>query len=133
MTPVAQVLVFPHHGGAPGAAAPGMFAEQISTLVTPDYVIFSIHRTHFDLPREDVLAAILKICPNAKLLCTQLPERLVEKVQRARSGPWCLHHVATRCARRWWDGHIQVTFKDGFLKLGPCSSISIIRHRKGRA
>jgi len=116
-TPLAQVLVYPHHGGAPGNCDAGRFAAQLCSQVNPHLVVFSIHRTRFDLPREDVIAAIIKALPKAKLLCTQLPERLLSEVQSDPSSAWSLHRANRRAAKFWTDGHILIELVDGEARL----------------
>jgi len=114
--PVAQIVVFPHHGGAPAAADAARFAEGISRRVKPELVVFSIHRTRFDLPREDVVAGILKHCPGAKFLCTQLPERIIKELKSERS-PWSFHASKAKIGRGYCDGTIEITFDRGTGKV----------------
>jgi len=127
ISPLAHVLVYPHHGGAPGAADAGRFAERLCSRVNPGLVVFSIHRTRFDLPREDVVAAILKTLPKAKLLCTQLPARLLKEVQESSQGPWCLHRVNAKAAKWWRDGHIRMVLEEGEVRLAPYTAAQASR------
>ena len=90
--PSAWALVFPHHGGLPGSSGDSeveLFAHEITRLVNPKVVIFSIHRTQFPNPREKVLKAILKAAKGISFACTQLPEHLHPLV--TSSDNWSLH------------------------------------------
>jgi beta-lactamase superfamily II metal-dependent hydrolase len=70
--PEASVLVFPHHGGRPGDNDPVEFATEFVKAVKPKTVIFSIHRSWYSLPREDVVAAVRQHAPGVRVVCTQL-------------------------------------------------------------
>ncbi len=70
--PKADVLIFPHHGGLPGDSEPASFAIDLCSLVHPRTVIFSIHRTRFELPNPDIIRAILGAVPGVRIACTQL-------------------------------------------------------------
>ena len=122
LTASSQVLVYPHHGGVPGTADAGRFAERLASQVRPELVIFSIHRSRFNLPRDDVVAGILKVCPDVMLLCTQMPTRIIEEIQRRPSGPWRLHRANNRGATCGRDGHIQMLIKSGTAKVVPYPS-----------
>ncbi|NGY61626.1 MBL fold metallo-hydrolase [Lentzea sp. NEAU-D13] len=71
----AQVLVYPHHGGASGRGrgeGSSPYIRSIIDLVSPSTVIFSNGRGSYDLPRAEVVAQIREIAPSARLGCTQL-------------------------------------------------------------
>lgn len=121
MSAKAQVLVFPHHGGRPGDSEPGPFAERMAKCVFPETVIFSVHHSRFDLPREDVTAAIRKVLPAVRFLCTQLPERLVPEVKSSKASPWFLHRCPKKGSAGWWNGHIEVKFSKGCGEIGAYS------------
>jgi beta-lactamase superfamily II metal-dependent hydrolase len=72
LDPSACVLVYPHHGGNPGDNDPVDFAVALVKAVKPKTVIFSIHRTQYELPRPDVLAAVRASAPGVHVACTQL-------------------------------------------------------------
>lgn len=130
--PIAQIVVFPHHGGAPGAHDVALFAEGVSKRVKPELVVFSIHRTRFSLPHEDVVDGILKICPGAKLLCTQLPERIAKRLKskKSKQSAWSLHVLKSKGGRGWWDGNIEVIFDKGTGKARPYRSSSKLRRTR---
>jgi competence protein ComEC len=130
INPSAQILVFPHHGGSPANANPGHFAEQISAKVAPDLIIFSLHRTRFDLPREDVVTAIMKARPHIQFLCTQLPARAVKAIEDKQPGPWSLHGIGARTKQPWWEGHIQIRFDEGIGRVTPYAGTNFKRRKR---
>jgi beta-lactamase superfamily II metal-dependent hydrolase len=68
----AYILIFPHHGGRPGAADITAFTERICRLVEPRCVIFSIGRNQHGTPRPEVVSTIKTHLPDARIACTQL-------------------------------------------------------------
>jgi beta-lactamase superfamily II metal-dependent hydrolase len=107
--PSARVLIFPHHGGLTGTTgkddAKG-FAIEIARKVQPEIVIFSIHKTRYDLPRDEVLVALIEADIRIRFLCTQIPDRL-KRLISADSGPWDLHKDPVHGIL---DGNIYLTF-----------------------
>jgi competence protein ComEC len=76
--PKAKVLIFPHHGGNPGQDDPASFAVGLTQAVRPEVVVFSIHRSQYHLPRVDVVEAVRRTAPGARLVCTQLSAHCVD-------------------------------------------------------
>ena len=70
--PTASVLVFPHHGGNPGADDAVRFATDLIKMVKPKTILFSIHRSQYELPIPSVIEAARRQNPNARVMCTQL-------------------------------------------------------------
>jgi len=68
----AKILVFPHHGGLPGASEPIHFAERLVKSVKPEVVVFSIGRGVHGTPRPEIIRAVRRVAPNAHIACTQL-------------------------------------------------------------
>lgn len=69
----APILIFPHHGGKPGAADMTTFAQRLVDLVKPQTVIFSIRRGgKFNNPRPEIIAAVRQHAPSVRVACTQL-------------------------------------------------------------
>lgn len=66
----ASALVYPHHGGLPGASKVGDFARGLLSLVQPSQVYISNGRTKHGNPREEVVSAIMD--HGCGLACTQL-------------------------------------------------------------
>jgi beta-lactamase superfamily II metal-dependent hydrolase len=90
--PSACVLVFPHHGGMPGTsnkAEAALFGFEITRMVSPEIVIFSNHRTKFNNPLDEVVAAISKAADGIRFACTQLPDRLHRNAET--NDLWSLH------------------------------------------
>jgi beta-lactamase superfamily II metal-dependent hydrolase len=90
--PKASVLIFPHHGGLPGTTDKSeieLFAFELAKMVSPEFVVFSNHRTKHGNPRDEVLSAILKAAPAIRFACTQLPERFLKQV--STNTTWSLH------------------------------------------
>ena len=97
MAPSANVLVFPHHGGLPGTSdksEAALFAFELAQMIKPEVVIFSNHRTKFENPRDEVLAAISKAAKGIRFACTQLPNRLRTLVHKSKL--WSLHKPSVR-------------------------------------
>ncbi|MBN1328042.1 MAG: MBL fold metallo-hydrolase [Candidatus Heimdallarchaeota archaeon] len=83
--PISKVLVFPHHGGLPSGCTDEdacIFAFQITKVVNPEFIVFSIHRNKFNLPRDGVLKAIISYSERIFFACTQLPDRFYEEVEK---------------------------------------------------
>lgn len=70
----APILVYPHHGGLPGRMDPDSFATALLQAVRPDHVVFSIGRMRYNMPNPRTIAALRKVLPNARIVCTQLSE-----------------------------------------------------------
>lgn len=69
----APILVFPHHGGN-AATNIAEFAEQLSHLVHPEQVLFSIGRGRYGTPIPEVIDRVRRVNPDVKIACTQLSE-----------------------------------------------------------
>ena len=67
---ITETLLFPHHGGLPGAGDASKFADDVLALVSPNFVVFSNGRRKHDNPRREILAEVLK--HGCSLACTQL-------------------------------------------------------------
>ena len=68
----ADVLVFPHHGGLPGAANVDDFVSRLIRLTSPKAVLFSNGRGKHDNPRSEVVSAVRRCSENVYFGCTQL-------------------------------------------------------------
>jgi len=115
-TPSAHALVFPHHGGLPGAvkeAEASRFAQELTTLVKPEIVVFSIHRSKYGLPLDEILTAVLKTSTKVRFVCTQLPERF--RSATATSDAWSLHRQPGE--KRLLEGTVEFEFADKGLKV----------------
>jgi beta-lactamase superfamily II metal-dependent hydrolase len=72
----ADILVFPHHGGLSGTsiAATAALAEELTRAVMPRDIVFSMDRRKFGNPRGEVVAAVMRGAPDARIACTELAE-----------------------------------------------------------
>ncbi|MFI1973654.1 ComEC/Rec2 family competence protein [Streptomyces wedmorensis] len=69
----APVLVFPHHGGLPGKSAPQAFAQELTELVGPELVVFSIRGGQRPSnPNPAIMSGVREGAPDAHIACTQL-------------------------------------------------------------
>jgi beta-lactamase superfamily II metal-dependent hydrolase len=72
----AKVLVFPHHGGnvtEPGNAARNVvFTDALMARVQPESVLFSISRTKYTNPRQEIVAQVRAANADVRVACTQL-------------------------------------------------------------
>ena len=75
----AESLVFPHHGGLPGAGDPTKFATSLLRSVGAQLVIFSFGRGQYRNPRPEIVEGALRSNPRAHIACTQLSDRCSEK------------------------------------------------------
>ena len=69
----ADVLVFPHHGGAPGNADHKSFTNKLLDAVGADTVVFSNGRDRHDNPRSEIVE-VVRSRP-CSVICTQLSRR----------------------------------------------------------
>jgi beta-lactamase superfamily II metal-dependent hydrolase len=68
----AEILVFPHHGGKPGAGDGEQFARDLCSRVEPSLVLFSMARSRTGFPRPEVVDGVMSTAPMAHVACTQL-------------------------------------------------------------
>jgi competence protein ComEC len=114
--PKASVLIFPHHGGLPGTTDKSeieLFAFELTKIVSPEFVVFSNHRTKHGNPRDEVLSAILKAAPGIRFACTQLPERFLKQV--GKNTAWSLHKSSG--SKENAEGTICLEFKRAGLRF----------------
>jgi len=69
---VADVLVYPHHGGTSDNRDQRAFAARLASLVTPQLVVFSLARDAAERPAPDVVAGLRSGSDAPYLICTQL-------------------------------------------------------------
>jgi competence protein ComEC len=68
----AQILIFPHHGGYSGSTNDQEFARKLCTLVKPKLVLFSLDRSRYDNPKEEIVRGAVTALPHTHIMCTQL-------------------------------------------------------------
>lgn len=77
----APVLVFPHHGGRPGAGNMEAFTKKFVDLVKPETVIFSFRRGgQHNNPQPGIVRAVRESLPDVRVACTQLSTRCAANV-----------------------------------------------------
>jgi hypothetical protein len=69
---LAPTLIYPHHGGLSGSSNEALFVEKLCNLVRPTTVLFSIGRGRHGNPRSEVVEAVRRALPAARIACTQL-------------------------------------------------------------
>jgi competence protein ComEC len=83
----AEVLVFPHHGGKPGAGVDGKtFAQTLCEAVQPKLVIFSIDRTLHKNPNQNIVQGVLSVVPKTHIMCTQLSVKCADSLPLSKPG-----------------------------------------------
>ena len=75
----ADVLVYPHHGGASDVAQEGKFARTLGELVSPQLVVFSLARDKARRPHPAVMDGLRESAPQAYVVCTQLSRTCDER------------------------------------------------------
>lgn len=68
----AQILVFPHHGGNSRSSDDQEFARKLCDLVKPKLVLFSLDRSRYENPKEEIVRGVVTALPVAHIICTQL-------------------------------------------------------------
>jgi competence protein ComEC len=88
-----DILIFPHHGGAPGSSAPKGFAQKVCNLTKPKVVIFSIDRNKYSNPNDEIILGIKSVVPEVHIMCTQLSSQCMKTLE---AGPGHLVDVPAR-------------------------------------
>ena len=109
----ARILVFPHHGGRPGASvASGTFAAALLSAVKPECVVFSIGRGVHGTPTPEVVEAIRRMTPAPRIACTQLSEHCAQTVPAQSPSHLTALVARGRERRSCCAGTIVVDFND---------------------
>lgn len=69
---LADVFVFPHHGGRANSSDDEEFARLFCESVKPRMVVFSMARSRFENPRPEIVRGARRGAPHAHIACTQL-------------------------------------------------------------
>ncbi|GAA5000356.1 ComEC/Rec2 family competence protein [Streptomyces hyderabadensis] len=116
----APVLVFPHHGGLPGKADPRSFAKELTELVTPRLVIFSIRGGLRPAnPHQEIMAGVRLAAPDAHIACTQLSVHCHEEKQLVSDRHLAVLPAAGRKSGRSCAGSVTVTRVETGLRFDP--------------
>ena len=113
--PTADILVFPHHGGLSGESQPndvGNFAFELGKMVKPKVVIFSIHKERHNLPRKEIIDALINFIPSIKFICTQVPPEIERIVISEKMSPWNLHRAELEQGAFCKQGNIKINLEN---------------------
>lgn len=85
----ASTLVFPHHGGRPGAGSTKEFTDRLLKAVNPSTVLFSNGREKHDNPRPEIVALVCER-KATYVACTQISKKCHPStvMQNAKSFPF---------------------------------------------
>jgi beta-lactamase superfamily II metal-dependent hydrolase len=117
-----NVLVFPHHGGLPSncdSSDASIFAFKTTQIVKPKIVVFSMHKNKYNLPREEIVDAILSASKNVQFICTQLPEKYHNDVYS--KSRWIRHRAKT--GQGFQDGSIEIKLLKNGIRIGFMTEI----------
>jgi beta-lactamase superfamily II metal-dependent hydrolase len=117
--PTARVLVFPHHGGNPGNDDPVTFAVEMTKAVKPETVIFSIHRTQYELPIPDVVEAVRRNAMGVRIACTQLSGHCAAAIPRAASAHLTPHIANGKPSKSCCAGTVVIDLGGALPELQP--------------
>lgn len=109
-----KVIVFPHHGGKPGTSDIDEFVKNVCKCFSPGTVIFSIGRGKYETPHPNIVAAIRKVLPGVRIICTQLSEHCAKMVPHAK--PTHLNPVFARglIGNSCCGGTVIISFEEEF-------------------
>ncbi|MEU3665169.1 ComEC/Rec2 family competence protein [Streptomyces virginiae] len=116
----APVLVFPHHGGLPGNADPQSFAKELTELVAPRLVIFSIRGGLRPAnPNREIMEGVRLAAPDAHIACTQLSVHCHEESQLVTDRHLAVLPAAGRKSGRSCAGSVTVARVEAGLRFDP--------------
>ena len=113
----AEVMVFPHHGGG-GSPSLARFVGRLCTAVRPRTVVFSLGRGMFETPRPEVVTAVRRTLPKARIVCTQLSEHCSATAPSGGAGHLTELFALGRERGHCCGGTVAV---DGSGKVGPAT------------
>jgi competence protein ComEC len=122
----ALFLIFPHHGGHPGAGEQGVFVQQFVKNANPEFVIFSIGRGQHNTPQPEIIEAILRANPKIKILCTQLSNHCSPKIPDDAPSHLVNKYSHGREQNKCCSGTILISVDGASINLLP----ALIEHNK---
>ena len=92
----AWLLVFPHHGGRPGAGDVQEFTSKLCEQVKPDYIVFSVGENSKKFPNMDVVNCIDKSLGGVCMITTRSSENFIEylNTSKNKSHKDCVGNIA---------------------------------------
>lgn len=124
----ASILVYPHHGGRPGAANIRSFTERLLEAVEPITVIFSFGRGRYGAPNPEIISVLRENMPNARIVCTQLSEHCSKTVPSGSMPHLSSAFALGRTDHRCCGGTIVVPLDNACdIKPGQNDHIAFIR------
>ncbi len=109
----ARILVYPHHGGLPGAGiTPEEYAEKLLPEVRPDLVIFSIGRGMYSTPSPDVMRQLRRLLPDTRIVCTQLSKHCADQLPAVPSTHLSQVFAGGRESGKCCGGTVVVSLED---------------------
>ena len=115
----ARILVYPHHGGLPGGGlSPRQYAQALLSEVEPGFVVFSIGRGQYDMPKPDTVRFLRKTLPDTRIVCTQLSEHCSGKLPAGSPTHLSQAFARGRAHRKCCGGTVVVPLDD-FAALLP--------------
>ena len=79
------LLVFPHHGGKPGAGNVREFTNTLCTKVQPKIVVFSIRENIKDFPNMDVIESVEQALAEVSMLTTRSSEVFADFIKESNN------------------------------------------------
>lgn len=99
----AELLVYPHHGGAPSG-----LAARLMDRVRPSVVVFSVGRKKYSNPQPAIIETIRRCAPDVWIACTQLSPHCATEVPPRSPGHLALAPARGREGRECCAGSIVI-------------------------
>ncbi len=115
----ASLLTFPHHGGRSGQDDVSVFADRLCDITQPDAIVFSIGRGRFKNPQPEIVAAIRRKLPSARILCTQLSEHCSANLPKAKPTHLAEVYAVGQEGKKCCAGTIVVNFDGATPQVLP--------------
>lgn len=119
---VTSILVYPHHGGHVGGnISDESFAQEINSVFSPEYVIFSIGRRKFSNPLPVIINKLRELNPEVKFLCTQLSKNCCSNISDTLPQGYGDHLLPLPASSlntgEYCAGSIRILFADGIIRV----------------
>ncbi len=126
----APILVYPHHGCPPRAGSDlQCYMENLLKEVKPELVIFSIGRGVYSTPSPETVRLLRRLCPKARIVCTQLSEHCASRLPKAAANQSPLAFARGREHGKCCGGTVVVSLDDvSTVQPQRDAHFSFIRH-----